>query len=430
MWIKSVGIILLVMLGIASTFHHWLKSTELRDDDFVHYWAATKYIKDFVSQGIDPNSVVIDKPDEGFYRLVPDISHEVRHHTPLFFALFNGLSLTDFTADYRLFHSISLFSYCFMIITMLRLYGYSLQKGLILYSCLLIYYPKIVDAAVSSTNSIQLGILTLIILLFRLKVRWGYFVSGLLAAMFVLMKPNTLFIPCIVLTSQLIRRKWCILSLEISGGVIGSVIGLIYGADIFKSILCWREWLFCMGPISFSAVPLEIVSLANGNISLPTLLWQLTELDLAKPVLFLGSFAVFARVVWMSGKYTEKSRESNSLQKNNDLQFDLNLVASSCLVYLLFMRLVWVHYFTFAVPAIIYLLSPDVARVLGRKLVTIVLLAIGAIQCPIMFNIPIAQSGWLMYGGLLTLFIIGTKPQLSLLGHESLRSPSNNVIIS
>lgn len=426
MWSKSIWVMLFLLLGVAGTYHHWLKSIEPRDDDFVHYWATTKYINTFISKGIDPNSVAIDKNDEYFYSLVPDIPHEVRHHTPLFFALFDRFPITDFTADYRLFHALSLVSYCFMIVTMLKLYGYNLQQGLILYSCLLIFYPKIVDAAVSSTNSLQLGILALIIVFFRFKVSWGYMVSGGLTAILVLLKPNTLFIPLILIVSQLVRQQWRVISLEIIGGLIGTLIGIFSGVIFFKSIWCWRDWLVCMGTISLSAVPLDIVSLANGNISLPTLLWNLTELDLAKPVLIFGALAVIVRVVCLSRKFVKKCSENNALQVGSDFQFDLNIVVSSCLVYLLFMRLVWVHYYTFAVPAIIFLLSPASRRSLGRNLVTVIVLAIGAIQLPLMFNIPIAPSGWLMYCGLMVLFIVGTRAQLSLSDCDSIQKTSSN----
>jgi hypothetical protein len=113
----------------------------------------------------------------------------------------------------------------------------------------------------------------------------------------------------------------------------------------FGTLQCWPDWIAYL-----SALPPEKIPLRFGNMGLPRLLFEATELDLSLPLAAATLIAVMAGL-WRGARPGLEDPPSAAVE-------DLAAVGAGCLIYLLSSPMVWLHYLLLALPAALVLLRP------------------------------------------------------------------------
>ena len=408
---------MLVAICLLFTIHTWMRASIPRSDDFLHYWTTARYLRvngpaNVYNKQIE--QIVFDWKQD--ISEVADQQYEIVH-TPLLYAAVDLISTGAIETDFKRFHAISLLSYAFMIIMMLHWFNYSLMSGMFLYIVLFIFNPSLMDSFTSNLTRFQLGVLAVAIAFIaptvkhskikfiRSRALCGHLASGLLFGFLVALKPNIMFIPFFLALSRAVRRQWQIITVEAAGGIIGGIVGLIAGATLFSSIFCWRDWAERM-----SRFPQGLFTIEEGNFSFPNLLKGITSNDvLISVVTVIGFIAVLMRIVWLSRKFVLLEQGYDRKESNDGELFDLQIVASGCFAWLLYMNLVWSFYYLFSVPMIVLLFSKAWRQNNGIRGAIAAVVAICSMHLPMLLNAPSLVSAWLMWSGAFVLFVLGTS---------------------
>lgn len=395
--------LLLGFVCLLLTIIMWTKESVPRSDDFLHYWTAARYLKLYGPSNIYSQlgeQAVFDRKHE--FTEVTDNQFEIVH-TPLLYAAVSLISSGAIETDARRFHTISLICYVFAIAMLSRMFKYSLNGALLLYIFILHFTPKIMDSYTSNLTSIQLGILVVLLAFLQLQALWGHLAVGVLFGFLVLLKPNTVFIPIFLIFSRLIRRQWRFAIIEAFGGLIGATAGIFIGATLFESVFCWLDWAERM-----KLFPIKLFEIDHGNFSLPFLLEGITGNDnVMNPVMMVGMIAVAIRIAQLNIKFLQVKKTSD-LATTDDVTFDVQILVSACIAWLLYMNLVWTYYYTFTVPMIILLISAAWRQKKAGVGLFATVFAISSMQLPMLFNAPSLVSAWLMWSGAFVLFLQGT----------------------
>jgi hypothetical protein len=280
--------------------------------------------------------------------------------TPFLYALYAKLSSANFVHDVRFYRFFSLFAFIMGIVGLSRMLGYSATAAMVAIAFLTGFFePFFSDVRVANINQIQLGMVTLFLWLMR-KRSWRIHtvLAGFVLGITVVAKPNLLFVPLLLGLSWLINRRIRTL-VEVSVGLaLAGAFGFAISLSAFDSAGCWVEWLNVLRVADDYRFSVDA-----ANYSAAMLIYEWLGIKVA-PLLAAGLTAIVAGCLWAGRNKAEDGELGSAPHGGNrekDLFDDMLAVAAGCLIYLLSMSLVWLHYFVLAVPMALIALRPSSA---------------------------------------------------------------------
>jgi hypothetical protein len=288
------------------------------------------------------------------------------YSTPFLYTVFRLGSSGSYERDLRLFRLGSMAGLILGILGLCRSSGHSWPAAAALVAAFIFWYePTVSDLQVGNVNGIQLGVLALFLWL-QHGVEWRRrdLLGGLLLGLATAFKPTTIFVVFLVLFSRAVNRRRRRLAEAGAGLALGGILALASSAMFFGSVRSWFDWLAAV-----RRLPDEIITVEMGNFAVARLLGDWTGAEAASFLMPL--LTVLAAVpVWLARNKTGAEDDDPHRARFDDC----SAVALGCLIMLLSLRLVWMHYYVLAAPGIVLLLAPvgesrwDTAALVGRCL--------------------------------------------------------------
>ncbi len=268
--------------------------------------------------------------------------------TPLLYSFFDAISTGDYERDLTHDHVMILACTSAAIITLALLAGHPLAMGmLLLVLTLLLSRASAADFIVGNVNSIQLALLALFLLLQRSSKSRARIAAGAVLALAILFKPNLIFVALLVVLWRLVRRQWRSLALLILGGGVGILLSVLFSIRLFSPV-DWLRWAVNL-PSMFSV---STITLAVGNASLTQMIQDHGGPDLSLAFLAILLAAVFV-AIWSSRR---RSSAAATPAADQEASLDFLAVGLGCVIPILCMRLVWMHYYDLCLPLLIWAL--------------------------------------------------------------------------
>jgi hypothetical protein len=239
------------------------------------------------------------------------------------------------------------------------LLGYRGHTILVLIPVFTIFFgPFFSDIRVANVNQIQLAMLILFLCIQSRPSRLINLAGGFVLGLSVMFKPNLVFVAVMLVTSWILNRRFEKLFFELMGISIAIIVAVTTSSLFFGSALCWVQWFEAL-----RIIPNEIIKVSMGNYSLSRLIFDFTDINMSK-------FLVFALLLLTSYficKGRRKEANINFVKKKNFCEQDLlsgfledvTMVSTGSLIFLLSSSLVWLHYFILVIPAFIYIFRPE-----------------------------------------------------------------------
>jgi len=292
-----------------------------------------------------------------------DIS--VRTSTPFLYSLYAGFSSDNFAHDVRIYRCASLAACVLGIVGLARMLGYTLTAAMAFGVVFMGWFePFRSDVRVANINQIQVGVLALFLWL-QSKRSWPAhgFLAGFVLGIAVAAKPNMIFIPFMLGLFWLVNRRFGKLAHASAGIAAAGAFALVISIAAFGSVRCWAGWLTlarAAGDYWFE------VNLYNYSPAM--LIFDRFGIKTA-PFLAMTLVAACAGAVWIGRERTGgNAREHDAtggICPDSELFEDMLMVSIGCLIYLLCMTLVWLHYFLLIIPMALVALRPSYPNMPG-----------------------------------------------------------------
>ncbi|PYQ49534.1 MAG: hypothetical protein DMF78_18035 [Acidobacteria bacterium] len=192
--------------------------------------------------------------------------------------------------------------------------------------------PAFADAGVGNVGRLQVGLLGVCFALLGWRARAGPALLGAVLAAVVLFKPTLALVPLWLVLLWLVRGRFRDLALAVAGGAVAAALAIAFAARVGFPWGMWERWL-----AAAAAMPEAAISFELGNLSLARAVGAALGMDMALPV----GVALSALVVILLVRSGPGPDEEH-------LVLALGAVAS-----LLAARLVWIHYYVLALPAVL-----------------------------------------------------------------------------
>jgi len=266
--------------------------------------------------------------------------------TPFLYSLFGLVSSGRYDTDLERFQRLGLACVVGSLVLLSRVFGYTLPVFLAVLALVCQWFlPLYTEMRVVNVNRLQLAMLAL--LLWNQARRPGRqrdLLGGFVLGLAVLFKPNVLFAAGLLGFSWLADRRFRTLRDQCAGMAAAAGVALAVSGASFGSLRCWIDWLGAA-----STTHGHHISPDSGNVGLTMLIADWTgvrsEVPLTLVLLAIGVGFLWRSRTRSSGPSREGPREAAAL-------------AAGCLVYLLGARLVWIHYYVLALPALLIALRP------------------------------------------------------------------------
>lgn len=254
--------------------------------------------------------------------------------TPFLYTLYAPLR-GPYERDLLIFHSITFLALGAWVAIFARLFRWPPAGALLLFAFLLIAFePVRSDITVGNSNQIILAIVA-VAAAFTSKQRFA--AAGAALALATAAKPHVALIFPVTYLFWAAARRWRDLVRHATGAAGGAAVAVAAGSAYFESTSIWLEWIAALRALPESIVPVDI-----GNFAL-VLLLRSTRLPWLAALPFVAAAAALAFI---------------AVRRGRDARFDVPLIALGCVLFHLVSRLVWLHYFTLAVPLAMWLLRP------------------------------------------------------------------------
>jgi hypothetical protein len=422
-------ILFTALLGAAAVTHALEAMRGGEGVDFFHYWMVPHLVRAGEGAGI------YDADESGRHRarLADVLRREAPSdpfrdraasywdefqvtNTPFCYLVLSPFATRDFATGYFAFQHTSLACLVGGVLVLGRLSGLSWLDGVIAAAATIFCFECVAsDVRVGNLNRILLGWLA-VATWAASRVgdrRWGV-VAGVLWGLAACFKPIVALV-CLVVPAYRFavgeRRR----AVDEGAGIaIGAAIGLASPMLMVDGRI-WQAWLARLGSFDW----LTHSRVAGGNVSLVELVLERGGVDLALPlvVAILGLIGVGLFVLRGDAPRTPASVPSSVAADASGLVAATSL---GLLAYLLAARLVWLHYYVLAIPALVFL-AGRIRR--GRPVWFVVAATIAAVAIAVK---PVLQAtavydpyftmgvmvvgGWLAFGLVLRELLIAEAP--------------------
>lgn len=272
------------------------------------------------------------------------------YSTPFLYSLFGIAGLKDYDYTYTLYELFCMICMVFAVLVIGRLLKFPLAVSLLFLSYFVSYFePYLSEMRVANVNQIQLALLALFLWI-QSRPEWkaSDFFGGIVLGFIVMFKPNLVFVPLVLSIFWLINGESKKLILEYAGILFSIVSIIIFTGIFFGSAQCWVDWLKAV-----ISIKENVITVNGGNYSLSMIIFDNFRVDISRylAAVLIGVTALF---IWI-GRGNVSSDKGVNLNKGID---EILFTGIGCLIYLLSSRLVWLHYYIFIIPALLYILRP------------------------------------------------------------------------
>ena len=265
------------------------------------------------------------------------------YSTPFLYSGFRWLAPDDYFTAYALFHAVSAVLVAVAVFVFVRAGGGSVPCACAAVVAIAMWFaPLDSDIRVGNVNRIQLGLLASVLLLLGRPGPYRDAAAGALLGVAVGFKPNLALVALLVGLMRLTRdRRPAALRLG-AGLAVGGLASFLVAAATFGTAACWTSWIDAL-----RSLPPETIPIRFGNYSVAMQLESATGFAWSVPLAAAG-LGLAAGALW----------RARGARAGDDVRaIDLGAVSLGCLVYLLSGRLVWLHYYVLAVPAVAFALG-------------------------------------------------------------------------
>jgi hypothetical protein len=288
------------------------------------------------------------QPDSRRAEAAEFVSYLHSSATPFLYAVIGLVSSGDYERDLATWQSLSLAAFTLGLLVIARLLGLSTTASLaLLLPCLVWLSALHSDLRVGNVNSLQLGLVALVLWLQSrdAAARYG-FLAGAVVAMAVLFKPNLAPIPLLLLGAWLVRGQLRKLLIGSAGMACGALIAVAWASIFFGGPGVWIDWLRDLQALMGTNFPAEHGNFNAGNV----LGLQLG--GLARSWLALALCALVLAFLWWGRRH---AGAEEGLRERVECG---QLLGLACVIQMLTSPLVWVHYFVLAVPLLVVAFRP------------------------------------------------------------------------
>lgn len=376
--------LLLWMLVAMSMLGTWQYAKVAPGIDYYVAWVAADAVKNDTSHNIyDPSTkyklaveyrnkadTVKDAPRQK--RMAQGRRELPMTATPFLYWFTGLIAKGDYESDFDNWHAITILTLTLSILVICHLLGYSIATSLaFLLPVLVWFFPHHVDLQEGNVNSIQVGMIALVIwLLSRGSNRRHIFTTGLAIGLMVMFKPNLAPVAMLFSGAYIVRWQLAKMAISVSGIIAGAVVALLISSWWMGSFTVWIDWLNLINKtVSQFGEPggsYTGVTGITGAIS------SVGQLGMA--VIYTLLVLVF---LWW-GRRRESVEAGNS---EREFIENITLVAMGCIVMMLSSALVWLHYYLLTIPMFIVALRPwqgtaskGMIRVLVLRILPIIML--------------------------------------------------------
>ena len=342
------------------------------------------------------------------------------YSTPFLYAAIHGLASGDYEIDYGRWHAISLSSFVAGVVGISRLLGISWLATLVILNALLLRFaPFQSETQVMNVNSVQLGLLALVLAFQRNRESArSLFVSGALLGCATMFKPNIALISVLLLTSLVITRQFRTLLHQGLGIAAGVAFAFASSSLFFGTVECWFGWIQAI-----AWIPPEIITPEMGNYA---------GFSFVVGAVASSYSTAFALALCLPAAIAIWLRRDDPIaigagQNQEQAVRVVTLYGIGCTAFLLSANLVWEHYFILAIPLMLSTLSRGIGHVpetpgqwmVERILPALALLGLMATptlslaQLPHEIYFPLVQGGGalILYGLGLRLLALDGRPE-------------------
>jgi len=380
---REVTALLLLLAALAGVARLWHLTRHSVGVDFYQFWAVGRLLDRpgpvdvYTDAGRERHGrelwLEAQRGDSEYRKLVAGERRVLEtYSTPFFYTVFALGAGEGYEWDLRLYRVVCLAALVFGLVALGRVcgHGWPATAGLVA-AFTLFFEPAVSDLQVGNVNALQLGWLGLFLWLQAGPAWPGRDVAGgALLGLAAAFKPTTIFVVALVLVSRALRGRTRSALDGAAGVALGGLAAFAASALAFGNAGIWSDWLAALRKL-----PDTIITVEMGNFGPARLLRDLSGLDLS-PVLMLA--LVLLAVAGIRGAF---ARGGGDGQRRAVLD-DALAVSFGCLAMLLSLRLVWMHYFVLAAPAVTLLLGPRGAagRIVWRRGVPFAALAVLCVQ--------------------------------------------------
>jgi hypothetical protein len=342
--------------------------------DFYHYWAVGQCLKEDPMTPIYDNNErsrmgarlyeeAMSRPDAPLLQAAAkDNRFLLTTSTPFLYSCYTICTPDDFAHDLLAYHLLTLGCTLAAIYFLYRLLRMPLLATLALASFILVFFaPLLSDARVGNVNQIQLFLLVLMLWTQTHRSPNWSLLSGVIMGLSVAFKPNLAGVVLLLLAYAATRSELRLFRYLFGGIMAGGLLALAVSFYICKSLIGWPEWLVAI--VNLLADFPGWYTAPMGNNSVTLMLKHRTGADLS--LLFAGLTLGAPVAVILLSRNRRFLAESGAL-----------LASMGALSFLLFSKLVWLHYELLSLPAVFTLLRPGAAGFLFQRLATLVVLVL------------------------------------------------------
>jgi hypothetical protein len=421
-------ILFTALLGAAAVTHALEAVRGGEGVDFFHYWMVPHLVRAGEGAG------VYDADGSGRHRarLADVLRREAPRdiyrdraasywdefqitNTPFCYLVLSPFATRDFATGYFAFQHTSLACLVGGVLVLGRLSGLAWLDGVIAAAAAIFCFECVAsDVRVGNLNRILLGwIAAATWAASRVgDRRWGL-VAGVLWGLAACFKPIVALV-CLVVPAYRVavgeRRR----AVDEGAGIaIGAAIGLAVPMLVVDGRI-WQAWLARLGTFDWSTHS----RVAGWNVSLVELVFEKAGFDLALPlgVAILGLVGVTLFVLRDAAARDQASARPAAA----DASVLVATTSLGLLAYLLAARLVWLHYYVLAIPALLFLAGRirrgrpvwfvAAATIAGVAIAVKPVLQATAVYDPYLTMGVMVVGGWLAFGLVLRELLIAEAP--------------------
>ena len=357
---------ILVILVAVSLLGAWLYVKSMPGLDYYVAWAAADAIKNEKTENIYQSDaryklavIYRNKADEQQdaprQKLVAKnrSKHLDMTATPFMYWVTGLLSTGDYENDLTTWQTLSLFLVAFSILLICRTLNYPLATSLvILLPIIMTMAPLHSDLRVANVNSIQLGMIALILWLQKRSAGNRFlFATGLVIGLLGMFKPNLAPIALLFAGGWAVRRKYSKLLVTLSGIATGAISALLVSSWWMGKATIWWDWWQIIGRTMSGGTP----GRSAGNYS--PVVQASGGIDMNNQFVLALLYCLLCLAAYWWGR-RKASVTSQAATAEREMLENTALIAIGCIVALLASSLVWLHYYLLVIPMVLFALRP------------------------------------------------------------------------
>jgi hypothetical protein len=357
---------ILSVLVVLSLLGAWMYVKDTPGLDYYVAWAAADAVNNDTPNNIyKPESryrlavIYKNKADERQDNPRQKVIAKHRNSLPMtatpFMYWVTGLLVTgDYEQDLTTWQALSLFLLALSILVICRILNYPVATSMIvLLPVVIMMIPLHSELRVANVNSVQLGMIALILWLQSRSADTRYlFATGLAIGLLAMFKPNLAPIALLIAGGWAVRRQFSKLMVTLYGIATGAFFALLVSSWWMGKATIWWDWITVLRHTVGGSGP----GRSAGNYSAMT---QVSGgMDLNNQFVLALLFCLVCLVaLWWGRRGASKPTDSRTIEDRETLE-NTGLIAMGCIVALLASSLVWIHYYVLAIPMIIFALRP------------------------------------------------------------------------